>query len=713
MADENMNKIYLLSSNVPDILLEAVTILMKGSNRAIQRNLSIPLRQIQEISKRCLDLAVVVENQFKQVTDLVMELNEACTSVQGIYEEELLEAKIAKEQAEVNITEIEKQKKFAEDEYKQSNKMVEDAEKEMKDAKESIPSGWKVIGFGLAEQISTAVSIQIGGRIGMTSTSIPALIASGPQDAPDTPSPARQRTLNHDVIQCYSKAPKLKNCIDTIINSPSNDITAYKELLFYQNNTMETLLETMKQGKQTAEKDEFTNLIEEGISIVKELKESIHSFQNYDENETDEMGGDRIQRGINGGKEKQNEPKEKNTLPNNMEGSKKEDKKNGGQVKGAKREDRKAEINGERDTTKINENKERGDNSIKNKVETAYMAESISGNNRATRLSPNKNVKEKLLALQEKVCEFESMGRSIVNASPSETTGPVCKQKIKSDYGEGWMTKLVVESAIYKQNLASEQLAAKREEKNQACDQMMRKSDELLRKISEVRAVKIREVNFTDIRRTLKEGIRALAGLQKEWTMVVKFFTLMSNLVEDSLNITLERLIANIQEGAECRIDEIQIEDCLKDIIYKQAFGATKIAHLVNVIAGCYVQISSDHLVTPIAGLGRLLSYNPETEADKIEEEEEIILAELEKAQESIKCLVNQTKEEFGKKVQDRINIIQSELGRALPAAASQHESYERIRISVQKGLNEAKGIEDDDIKCTEDDDDNDPGMFI
>lgn len=215
--------------------------------------------------------------------------------------------------------------------------------------------------------------------------------------------------------------------------------------------------------------------------------------------------------------------------------------------------------------------------------------------------------------------------------------------------------------------------------------------------MSEMAKLDLEKIEFEQIRRTLINGIRALGQLREQWGKLVRFFQMMSNLIKCCLKESLDGFLAyasKTQESKRKCLENYPISSLKRDLIYEQAFEAVKIAHLVHMLSGSYVEISSNHLMDRIAGLGKIMGYDPKTEMHKIIRERKELTKGCQQAQTAIRDLVIQQKVDFDKNVRSRIQKIKTELGNALPPTPSSDKSMERIQEAVKEGMKEVKNAE-------------------
>ena len=156
-AHTSMDQIRLFSSNVDKHVKTAVRFLIAGSAEDIETMVPDALRNIERIADDCLDLSTSVEKEFVAVMKMIAELLEACTRATGQHEGDLKAAKIAREVAEEHYKAVNAEKEQSLSRRKEMEKQMKAADEEFKNAIESMPGTWSIIGKACTDSLISAV----------------------------------------------------------------------------------------------------------------------------------------------------------------------------------------------------------------------------------------------------------------------------------------------------------------------------------------------------------------------------------------------------------------------------------------------------------------------------------------------------------------------------------------------------------------------------
>eukprot|EP00092_Neocalanus_flemingeri_P022121 GFUD01023997.1.p1 GENE.GFUD01023997.1~~GFUD01023997.1.p1 ORF type:complete len:725 (+),score=235.41 GFUD01023997.1:49-2223(+) len=150
-ADKQMDKIRMLTEQIPGSLKSCLQILFKGSVDDVSDYLPIELCRIKEISVSCKTAAQQVVRQFSQVMDTMDQMLQATLVKQGKVVE-------AKAQAEANLKIEKEEKEFYEKQVKEDqqrseeiNKEIKERNEEYKKAYDAVPGVGMMIWLGIAE----------------------------------------------------------------------------------------------------------------------------------------------------------------------------------------------------------------------------------------------------------------------------------------------------------------------------------------------------------------------------------------------------------------------------------------------------------------------------------------------------------------------------------------------------------------------------------
>ena len=309
------------------------------------------------------------------------------------------------------------------------------------------------------------------------------------------------------------------------------------------------------------------------------------------------------------------------------------------------------------------------------------------------------NLAERIMSFHDAVVALEVEGKALLWSNPTEMRAPNQRVMPTVQDTDGSAAQQHIQNTQFKIQQAAAQLEFVREKYDKACDNLQESSQKLGEVIAEIAKLDIQKIDFEKIRKTLIKGIKALGELRGQWSKLVTFFQMISNLIKCSLNTSLEDFTSTAEISREHIIKGYQVSALKKDMIYHQAFQAAKLAHVVNMISECYVKVSNDHLLDRIAGLSKLLGLDPVTDAAEIVKEREGLHQNCVMAQQEIRALVMKQRREFDGKVESRIRKIKDELEGVLPKQTSSERLQQRIYTAIELGIQNARDTDDYEIR--------------
>ncbi|XP_053493731.1 uncharacterized protein LOC128615560 [Ictalurus furcatus] len=213
-------------------------------------------------------------------------------------------------------------------------------------------------------------------------------------------------------------------------------------------------------------------------------------------------------------------------------------------------------------------------------------------------------------------------------------------------------------------------------------ENMEKNQKELTDILITMRNCEVKEIDFNTTIKMLVKGMDAMGRVKEQWEKMVRFFQMVSNTVKTSLTRTLKDFITTSEKTQSLSYNAKLFS---KDLLYNQAFQATNIASLVNMIATTYTEVSTKHLMDRVSSLGKLMAMDKEK--PEFNSERQQLQNSCDEAQKAILCLVLKNKDEFERKSDGRLEKIDKELLVILPAAAP--EEIKSIQEAVKSGFTE------------------------
>lgn len=296
--------------------------------------------------------------------------------------------------------------------------------------------------------------------------------------------------------------------------------------------------------------------------------------------------------------------------------------------------------------------------------------------------SANKELIQQIKKLMKSTQEFDSLGKKQSNTSAFSVKPPGVAKAQSSSLSSAGQT--ATENARFRTEQMRIQLDQARQLYDKSLEKMELKKKELTDTLIKMRSCKVHEIDFETTIKLLAEGLQAMGSLQEKWRKMVQFFQMISNLIDTSLETSLKDFVKTC-EGPYPKNMAYSSKMFVKDMLYQQAFKASDIANLVNMISGTYTEISSKYLMDRVGSLSRLMALDPKD--SKFKEERLALGTSCDDAGKSIRDLVLKNKELYQSKTKQRLQNIENELNAVLPQLSE--EKLKEIQDAVEIGFKE------------------------
>ncbi|XP_039213034.1 uncharacterized protein LOC120314232 isoform X1 [Crotalus tigris] len=310
------------------------------------------------------------------------------------------------------------------------------------------------------------------------------------------------------------------------------------------------------------------------------------------------------------------------------------------------------------------------------KISNMLTERAVSGN-----INQKKLIK-KMNTLSIDIEVFDSRSKFCSRTSPF---GPMAPNMAKSQKNvqEDSSLSSAMKNSLLKTEQMKEILKMSQEEYQKSFDNLKEQNKDLLDVLSEMRKCEIKEIDFEKAQKMLIKGLDPMGRVKEQWEKMVHFFQMISNLIDSCLNKRLTEFVKSDEDLPQ--IPNYSHQDFVIDMIYKQAFNASNIAHLVHMISETYTDVSSKYLMDNVGSLSRLISMDP---SDPQFWMERIKLADgCDNARKAIEDLVIKQKKEFENNIHARVAKINSELKAVLPEVPEAERKA--IEYNVHKGMRE------------------------
>ncbi len=154
----NMDKIRLLTADVPGYMKEATGILVQGNEELVADYLPAPMNRIQEAAVSSIWLSKAVVWQFENVMNLTSEVLEMCTSEKSVQETNLRKAIDRQKILDIQITSFQQMVNQLNESVVRDTESMARAEEVMRKALSEMPSGWEMIGMDLVQKFGDVLT---------------------------------------------------------------------------------------------------------------------------------------------------------------------------------------------------------------------------------------------------------------------------------------------------------------------------------------------------------------------------------------------------------------------------------------------------------------------------------------------------------------------------------------------------------------------------
>ena len=321
----------------------------------------------------------------------------------------------------------------------------------------------------------------------------------------------------------------------------------------------------------------------------------------------------------------------------------------------------------------------------------AALFSTISGDDNGTK---GKSIVDDVSKLKTLAQKFNTKAKQKSGTHPLDTKSPNTAKLQDTSPSEGLLENQT-KAARFKTETAKSVLLDAKRRHDEAYKQMREENERLEKIISDMAKLSIDKVDFDAIRKTLTQGIKALADVREQWGKLVRFFQMMSNLIKCSLHTSLKDFVDYSKEGRELKIGNISLSSTFRDLIFEQATEANRVAYAVQVISKTYVEVSSNHLMDRVTKLNQLIAVDP-TNAREIQLKRNELHSGTQNAQKAIQSIMKREREEFDERLEGRIRQIEREVEAVLPPLPA--KEIEAIKQAVKSGTEQSEDDLDQEV---------------
>nr|XP_015195202.1 PREDICTED: uncharacterized protein LOC107076209 [Lepisosteus oculatus] len=290
-----------------------------------------------------------------------------------------------------------------------------------------------------------------------------------------------------------------------------------------------------------------------------------------------------------------------------------------------------------------------------------------------------KNLLTKIQKLNTKTQEFHIASSQLASTPAISPSAPHVSKTFAGMDESGSLVQSTIQLSQMKIAQSKQQLQQSREEYHKTFENLKKCNQEFDEVLIEMRKLQVDKVDFDTTINMLVKGLDALGRVREQWTKMVQFFQMITNLIDTCLNQNISEFVDSCESVRSipnyCHLDFI------KDMICGPAFQASNVAHLVHMISETYVQVSHLYLMDRMSSLTTLMSLEPND--PKFAQIRRELEAGCKEAQSGIQDLVEKKREEFDASIQKRVDAINKNLESVLPAPSE--ETSKAIEQCIRK----------------------------
>ncbi|XP_078530599.1 uncharacterized protein LOC144817711 [Lissotriton helveticus] len=289
-----------------------------------------------------------------------------------------------------------------------------------------------------------------------------------------------------------------------------------------------------------------------------------------------------------------------------------------------------------------------------------------------------KSIAQRIHSLFSSSLKVDSYCKSVTYSQPLQQKPPNAAST-QGHVGIGTQSAQMAQARVEQANLHLKKIQDMYKE---SFENVKRENEKLTAILVEMRGHKLEEIDFVTAKNMLIKGLDALGKVKEQWEKMIRFFQMISSLISSCLSKDVNKLVESAKSVQS--IPNYSSEAFVKDMLYNQAFKASNIANLVNMISSTYCEVSQRYLMDRVSALGRLITMTPSNPAFQFEREK--LQSGCAEAQKSIQDLVISKKQDFDKSIEARVDAINCQLGSAIPPMSAAEKK--QIGEAVNAGAN-------------------------
>jgi hypothetical protein len=231
-------------------------------------------------------------------------------------------------------------------------------------------------------------------------------------------------------------------------------------------------------------------------------------------------------------------------------------------------------------------------------------------------------------------------------------------------------------------------------------DEAMEKQLETSRRLQEISMTiakfEAESATFAEVMEVLYEGLKAFGELKEQWTKLLAFFQMMTNLINTSLGPPLEGFVKHAREIGEDRKDGYDTSLVCKELIYQTSFEAVKVAYLVNSLSGAYCDISRDHMMPLVSRLGTLIALDKAKDVDQIRTEKKELDSKAKAMQKTIEGIIRDKNKQLHEQLGRRSRQMELAFNQKVPTISPEKKAdiQRNVRQATEKAGDQIEDLD-------------------
>ncbi|KIJ62951.1 hypothetical protein HYDPIDRAFT_41638 [Hydnomerulius pinastri MD-312] len=260
----------------------------------------------------------------------------------------------------------------------------------------------------------------------------------------------------------------------------------------------------------------------------------------------------------------------------------------------------------------------------------------------------------------------------ILQQPGSVPTGPATPRTVSTSSS---VAKAAIETAKFQVDQTRANLEAARGSYDKASARLIEGQKEITRTITSMTSLSLENATLKDILPVLMKALKSFTTLRAQFSQLTQFFRNVASLIKDVMRPQVSLWTKNMEANSKMILAGVTLSDWVRQAMYQQMMIPLKVSMLSERIAQTYLRVSDLYIMPAQREVGHMLQFQEDTSeqgrvafAVKLSQAQTKLQEKSEIASQKILQLVAEDQKKFALAVNQRLDSIQSTLGRALPA---------------------------------------------